>query len=211
MTFGSIPSCLAASRRFIYCFVRANDRVKTPTMDAALAPIYAILSNLKKAWEEGQLELEIDGTITKIGAKDVERKVAALLKNGNREEARRLVAEHEQVRSDDDEIPEPRLTYNDSTVEKLGVMLNGDPYGLLLERDELSGFLAKMEYEEYQNERAFYLKAFKGFGSYDYDRIGRGHLHIENCTLSIIGGIQPARIAPLVRGAAVGVSDDGLI
>jgi hypothetical protein len=34
---------------------------------------------------------------------------------------------------------------------------------------------------------------------------------IENCTLSIIGGIQPARIAPLVRGAATGISDDGLI
>ena len=58
---------------------------------------------------------------------------------------------------------------------------------------------------------AFYLQAFKGFGSYDYDRIGRGHLHIIECTLSIIGGIQPSRISPLVRGATTGVRDDGLV
>ena len=41
--------------------------------------------------------------------------------------------------------------------------------------------------------------------------VGRGTIPIENCTLSIIGGIQPARIAPLVRGASTGISDDGLI
>jgi Protein of unknown function (DUF3987) len=90
-------------------------------------------------------------------------------------------------------------------------LLNENPHGLLLVRDELAGFLAKMESEEYQSERAFYLEAFNGDGKYTYDRIGRGTIPIENCTLSIIGGIQPARIAPLVRGAATGISDDGLI
>jgi Protein of unknown function (DUF3987) len=68
-----------------------------------------------------------------------------------------------------------------------------------------------MESEEYQSERAFYLEAFNGDGKYTYDRIGRGTIPIENCTLSIIGGIQPARIAPLVRGASTGISDDGLV
>ena len=106
------------------------------------------------------------------------------------------------------EPTEPRLTYNDSTVEKLGVLLNENLYGLLLVRDELSGFLAKVESEEHQQERAFYLQAFKGFGSYDYDRIGRGHLHIIECTLSIIGGIRPSRIshwfgAPLQASATM--------
>jgi Protein of unknown function (DUF3987) len=90
-------------------------------------------------------------------------------------------------------------------------LLNQNPHGLLLVRDELPGFLARMESEEYQSERAFYLEAFNGDGQYCYDRIGRGTIPIENCTLSIIGGVQPARISPLVRGAATGVSDDGLI
>jgi Protein of unknown function (DUF3987) len=68
-----------------------------------------------------------------------------------------------------------------------------------------------MESEERQSERAFYLEAFNGDGSFTYDRIGRGTVHIENCTVSIIGSVQPARIAPLVRGAMTGVTDDGLI
>jgi hypothetical protein len=90
-------------------------------------------------------------------------------------------------------------------------LLNQNPRGLLLVRDELPGFLAKMESEEFQSERAFYLEAFNGDGQFTYDRIGRGTVHIENCTLSIIGGVQPSRIAPLVRGAMSGSSDDGLV
>ena len=40
---------------------------------------------------------------------------------------------------------------------------------------------------------------------------GRGTVHIANCTLSIIGGVQPSRIAPIVRGAMTGTSNDGLV
>jgi hypothetical protein len=43
------------------------------------------------------------------------------------------------------------------------------------------------------------------------ERIVRGTIHIQNCTLSIIGGVQPSRIAPLVRGAMSGTSNDGLL
>ena len=103
------------------------------------------------------------------------------------------------------------MTINDATVEKLGELLKENPRGLLLVRDELSGFIARMEREEFQGERAFYLEAFNGDGRFDYDRIGRGAVHIENCTLSLIGGIQPSKIAPVVRGAMTGTMNDGLI
>jgi hypothetical protein len=78
-------------------------------------------------------------------------------------------------------------------------------------RDELPGFLAKMESEECQGERAFYLEAFNGDGRFTYDRIARGTIVIENCTLSLVGGIQPSRLAPIVRGAVGGAANDGLI
>ena len=105
----------------------------------------------------------------------------------------------------------PRLVVNDATVEKLGELLNENPNGLLLIRDELPGFLAKMESEECQGERAFYLEAFNGDGRFTYDRIGRGTVVIENCTLSLVGGVQPSRLAPIVRGAVGGSANDGLI
>ena len=109
------------------------------------------------------------------------------------------------------EPPCPRIVVNDTTVEKLGELLNENPRGLLLIRDELPGFLTRLESEEQQTERAFYLESFNGNGRFTYDRIGRGTVHIENCTVSIIGGVQPSRIAPIVRGAMSGTSNDGLI
>jgi hypothetical protein len=60
-------------------------------------------------------------------------------------------------------------------------------------------------------DQRIYLEAFNGNGRFTYDRIGRGTAHIENCTVSIIGGVQPSRIAPIVRGAISGASNDGLI
>ena len=105
----------------------------------------------------------------------------------------------------------PRLIVNDATVEKLGELLNENPNGLLLTRDELAGFLARIESEEYQSERAFYLEAFSGDGKYTCDRIGRGTIHIEHCILSLIGGIQPTKLAPLVRAALGGTNNDGLV
>jgi hypothetical protein len=66
--------------------------------------------------------------------------------------------------------------------------------------------------EDNSNERAFYLEAFTGGGSYIYDRIGRGTLKIENTTISIIGGIQPSKLAPYVANAiSMAAGDDGLI
>jgi hypothetical protein len=51
-----------------------------------------------------------------------------------------------------------RLVVNDSSVEKLGELLNENPNGLTLVRDELSGWLGKLSKEEFQSERAFYLE-----------------------------------------------------
>ncbi len=91
------------------------------------------------------------------------------------------------------------------------MILNENNNGVILVRDELSGFLVKLSTEASQGDRAFYLECFDGNGSYTYDRIGRGTIDINNCTLSIIGGIQPTRIATLVREAMSGTADDGLI
>jgi Protein of unknown function (DUF3987) len=173
--------------------------MKSPAMRSALAALYAIQDSLGKDWEAAQRDASIEGALSGLDAKEAAKKAAKAIKGGDREEAKRLLSERA---NDNGEAPCPRLIVNDATVEKLGELLNENPHGLLLIRDELPGFLAKMESEEYQSERAFYLEAYNGDGKYTYDRIGRGTIPIENCTLSIIGGIQPARIAPLVHGAA---------
>ncbi len=182
--------------------------MKSPAMQAALAPVYAIQDELRKEYERDVKAAKIDAALSSLHAKNAHKDADKALKNGDREVARCLLAEM----AEDNEVPTcPRIVVNDVTVEKLGELLNENPRGLLLIRDELPGLLARLESQEHQSERAFYLEAFNGNGSFTYDRIGRGTVHIENSTVSIIGGVQPARIAPIVRGAITGASNDGLI
>ena len=105
-----------------------------------------------------------------------------------------------------------RFVVNDATVEKLGEILAENPHGVLLFRDELKGFLAELDGEDNATRRAFILQAWDGNGSYDFDRIGRGHIHIPRTILSVLGTTQPgvieAYLATALRG---GVGDDGLM
>lgn len=78
-------------------------------------------------------------------------------------------------------------------------------------RDELAGFLSNLARKEYQSDRAFYLTAFNGDDQFTYDRIERGTIFIPNATVSIIGGIQPARIIPIIQDMHRGINDDGLM
>ena len=182
--------------------------MKSPAMRAALAPIYAIEDVLREKWEEENKTAKIEDVLSSLDARDAKKKAGNALKSGDREGARDILA---NLIDSEDDPPCPRIVVNDTTVEKLGELLNENPRGLLLIRDELPGFLARLESEEHQSERAFYLEAYNGDGCFTYDRIGRGTVHIENCTVSIIGGVQPSRIAPIVRGAMSGTSNDGLI
>jgi putative DNA primase/helicase len=103
-----------------------------------------------------------------------------------------------------------RYIVNDSTVEKLGEILNENPHGVLLLRDELIGFFRTLERQGHESDRAFYLESWNGDGSFTYDRIGRGTLHITGACLSILGSIQPGPLSDLVRGLR-GSGDDGLL
>ena len=113
------------------------------------------------------------------------------------------------------EISEPRrrrYVSNDTTVEMLGQLLADNPGGVLIFRDELTGFLRSLEKDGQQAARAFYLEAWTGIGRFTYDRIGRGTIDIEAATVSILGTIQPGKLAPYVRHAVDGgEGDDGLL
>ncbi len=182
--------------------------MKSPSMKEALKPLRQIeikaaeqyVKDMKNYKEECQL-MEITESIAKQNAKSA-------LKKGGIEKARAALKIEEPITL----IPHrQRLTVNDATIEKLGELLNENPNGLILSRDELAGWLAKLSKEEYQSDRAFYLECFDGNGSFVYDRIGRGTIEIKYCTLSVIGGIQPTKIATLIREALKGTADDGLI
>lgn len=180
---------------------------KSPAMGAALAPLKAMEREAWRVYEQEKTDYEADLKLANIEDKQAQDKAKRLTKNGEREAARETLKA----------VPKPeepirrRLMVNDATIEKLGELLNQNPNGLLLVRDELAGWLSKLSGEEGQGDRAFYLECYDGDGRYTFDRIGRGTVDIDSTTLAIIGGIQPARIAPIIRGATRGSDDDGLI
>jgi hypothetical protein len=104
-----------------------------------------------------------------------------------------------------------RLLVNDTTVEKIGELLADNPQGLLLYRDELSGWLNSLEDESRAEGRKFYLSSFNGGQPYSYDRISRGTVRIPSNTLSIMGGIQPDALQAFMLRNSSGQKNDGLI
>jgi putative DNA primase/helicase len=71
------------------------------------------------------------------------------------------------------------------------------------------GFLRGLDKQGCESARAFYLESWSGTGSFTYDRIGRGTLHIPSVCLSMFGTIQPGPLARYVRAAATD-DNDGL-
>jgi hypothetical protein len=105
-----------------------------------------------------------------------------------------------------------RFRTNDSSYESLGELLIGNPTGILVERDELISLLQHLDRDEQCVAKGFYLSGWNGAQPYTFDRIGRGHRHIDAVCLSVLGNTQPARIAEYVRASNKGgAGGDGLL
>ncbi|HGK7684493.1 TPA: YfjI family protein [Legionella pneumophila] len=181
--------------------------MKSPSMKEALRPLIQFESDAASCYKILQKEYEEEfqlNELEKLRNKNIAKKAV---------EQNQIAEARLALKMIDIAVPPTRQRFviNDSTVEKLGELLNENPNGLVLARDELFGWLSKLLKEENQAERAFYLECFDGNGYFTYDRIGRGTIEIENCILSVIGGIQPAKLATLIRSAIQGTGDDGLV
>ncbi|MBX5303095.1 DUF3987 domain-containing protein [Rhizobium sp. NLR12b] len=103
-----------------------------------------------------------------------------------------------------------RTRIEDVTIEATQEILRDSTQGVLLVRDELSGWFGSMEKygsgKGAATDRSFWLQSFNG-GSYSVNRVGRGVVAIDNLSVSMLGGIQPEPIRKIAAEAA----DDGLL
>jgi putative DNA primase/helicase len=115
----------------------------------------------------------------------------------------------------EDEPEEPylrRLTVNDATFEALHETMKENPAGVLVIRDEFTGWWSQLDRAGREGERAFCLQAWNGDTGHTIDRIGRGTIHVQACCMSMLGGIQPGRLRSyLVDALDDGPNNDGLI
>jgi len=193
------------------CIVARPSRMKSPARSAAMAPLCRLEADARDAHAAAVAEAEDDEQVrdARLKATKTALKTAAKEEDENAiEDAKAKLADLRAV----DGPTRRRFVTSDATTEKLGEILKENPQGLLVDRDELTGWLRTMDRSGHEGDRAFYLSCWNGTGAYTVDRIGRGTIDIPRTCLSVFGGIQPGPLADYYRDAAKGgAGDDGLV
>ena len=186
-------------------FIGRPGLLKSPAMNEALRPIHRLESEAANSNEATQQAYVAELEAFKI-RQEVNRSLAkeALKKDKNADI---------KFNTEEPEEPAPvRYCTNDSSYEGLGELLIDNPNGILVERDELVSLLKHLDRDEQCVARGFYLSGWSGQQPYTFDRIVRGHRHIDAACLSVLGNTQPARIAQYIHAANYGgAGGDGLI
>jgi putative DNA primase/helicase len=185
--------------------------MKSPAIEEALKPLHRLEVQAGEAHAVAARAWETEQRARELERKAKEEKAKSDFKKGaSRQE---IIGRLTELSAGGDEEPvRIRYVVNDSTVEKLGELLAGNPAGLLLVRDELVGWLQSFDRDGHEGDRAFFLEAWNGTGRFTCDRIGRGTVEISAACVSVFGGIQPGPLLSYVSRAALnGAGDDGLL
>jgi putative DNA primase/helicase len=185
--------------------------LKSPALAEVMKPLVRLIAEAYEEYQKAMVAHEMDVMVaeaTKAALKDELKKAA---KSGDRSELEKIARRNQNI-----EVPEEpvlrRYKTEDATVEKISEILLENPRGILVHRDELSGWLRNLDKQGREGDRSFYLEAWNGTGSFDVDRIGRGSLHVPALCLTILGSIQPGPLSTYVYQATQGEKgDDGLL
>lgn len=175
---------------------------KSPALDPVLGLLRQIEKDMQPDWDAKIRQWQGDVEAARVRREEWQRAVAEATKSGT------------QIPVKPDEADEPieparpRLVMGDCNEASLCRVLQVQPKGLLLTRDELSAWLGGMDRNGGGGaERAFYLEAWRGRGhTIDRVKFEGKPITIERLTLSVLGGMQPDKLVSSVLSGA----DDGL-
>ena len=195
---------------------------KSPSLSEGLKPIAHLVVLAKYKYNEDKLEHDTQKELNKHMTKAAEKQLSDLAKKIkiqteddaeiSQDDLKAKAQEVAEAKQSDELIPEiKRYVTDDGTIESIGELESKHKNGMLIKRDELTGWLASLESESNQQARSFYLEGFNGLGSFQVDRIGRGSVFIDTHCLSVIGGIQPDKLEYYLSKTMKGLGNDGLI
>ncbi len=99
-----------------------------------------------------------------------------------------------------------QIVVADATMEALADVVAGNPRGVILWRDELTAWLANLgRYASGGSDRAHWLEAWAAAGITVNRRSRATPLHLPKFPVSVVGSVQPDRLAEAFQG-----SDDGM-
>ncbi len=184
---------------------------KSPAQNYGLSPLSAVASKFIKEYQDQKEDIKVRRDM-------LDKKYKNLLKEldkKNQTDKGEFALQMELVETQKliDELPDGplRFTSSDSTMEMLCHLLSKNERGIALVRDELAGWILGMRKSGREGEREFFLEAWTGQGAFDQDRVGRGHIHVDNPRVTVIGSTQPSKAEPLVNPSLSDFVDDGLV
>lgn len=185
--------------------------MKTMVLGEVTAPLARLTHEAAEQFQQDAAMAEADKACAAAQKDALKSKMVAAAKTGDATALADLKAEYAAITVD--EPTQRKYTVSDATVEKLGMLLQENPQGLLLFRDELTGWLKTLDRAGHEADRAFYLEGWNGTGSHEVERVGRGSLHIPALCVSVLGGIQPGPLASYIYEASQdgGAGNDGLL
>lgn len=187
---------------------------KSPTIAEAMKPLDQLSERSRIENESNQHHITASKMIVSMQLEALKDNIKKAIKESDYERLEHLkdeVARFEKE-SEEADLLERRYKTNDATVEKVARLLNENPNGLLLLRDELNGWLQTLNKAGREGDREFYLESWNGYGAYTVDRVGSGTLHVPALCLSVFGGIQPGKLQAYVeKTMQCSVEDDGLL
>jgi hypothetical protein len=179
--------------------------MKTPALEAALKPIKRLAAKAKIDYEDALKNHDFDKVIYAAQHKALKETLQAKAKEltldkGSADDLKAFKKEFEELKEPEAPI-QRRYVTNDTTIEKLAEILAENPDGILYYADELMRFLRGLDRVGREADRAFYLEAWNGSGSFEVDRIGRGSIFVPALCVSLLGGIQPGPLSKYVIDA----------
>lgn len=180
--------------------------MKTPSIQAGLMPLDDLQTRLDRDYAKQREGLVVEMELARLLNQELASQAKLALRARNLEEAHRLLSMRPQVVQQ----AQIRLQVGDVSETRMVQLLAENPFGLLAVHDELPAFFSRLIKRSGSSERAMLLKAATGDVRHSHDRAGRARLDIPHLTLSLLGGIQPARLTAIVRDAN-GNGADGLL
>jgi len=184
--------------------------MKTPAVTEAQRHLNRLEAEARDDYQDAATTFETDEEFMKLKRAAINESIKSAVKKNDAAQIDSLRAALAELHID---APvRRRFQTQDGTSEKIGELLNQNPRGLLVNRDELIGWFRSLARDGREGDRAFYLEAWNGNRGYIYDRIGRGTLDIPALCLSIFGTITPGPLSTYVYQAKRGGNgDDGLL
>jgi putative DNA primase/helicase len=174
---------------------------KSPALDAVLDAVKDIESSLSNEYVSAQKEWKAKAELAAVALSQWKSEAKKAFADGTD-------APFKPNSADAGSPPiRERIRTSDPTTEAVADLMATSWRGLLLFRDELSGWLSSMDRYNSGGDRPFWLEAYGG-RPYTVDRKASPEpIIVDHLSVSVLGGTQPDKLESLL----VHADDDGLL